>query len=53
VAEITVVGNWFRFVIRDENGISPSIHGSKKSIEETETEVRAVLDRLSVQDPVA
>jgi len=53
VAEIKAEGNLFRFVIRDENRTAPSIHGSKKSIQETESEVKAVLDQLSLQERAA
>jgi hypothetical protein len=53
VAEITVEDNLFRFVIRDESRTRPSIHGSKKSMPETESEVRTVLDRLSNGDQAA
>jgi hypothetical protein len=53
VAEIKAEGNLFRFVIRDQNRTSPSIHGSKKSIQETESEVKAVLNQLSLQERAA
>jgi hypothetical protein len=45
-AEITPEGNVCRFVIRDENREKPSIHGSKKSLKESEREVQTVLDHL-------
>jgi len=50
VAEIKAEGNVFRFVIRDKNRTAPSIHGSKKSLQETESEVKAVLDQLFLAD---
>jgi hypothetical protein len=53
VAEITLEDNLFRFVIRDENRTRPSIHGSKRSMQETESEVQTVLDRLSKGDRAA
>jgi hypothetical protein len=53
VAEITVEDNLFRFVIRDESRTRPSIHGSKKSMQEMESEVRTVLDRLNNGDRAA
>jgi hypothetical protein len=53
VAEIKSEGNLFRFVIRDENRTSPSIHGSKKSLQESESEVKAVLDQLCLLDRAA
>ena len=46
-------GNVFRFVIRDENRTAPSIHGSKKSLQESETEVKAVLDQLCLGERAA
>lgn len=45
-AEIIPEGNLCRFVIRDENREKPSIHGSKKSMKESEHEVQTVLDHL-------
>ncbi len=45
-AEIKAEGNLYRFVIRDESHQSPSIHGAKRSLKESESEVEAVLDRL-------
>ena len=45
-AEITPEGNLCRFVIRDENREKPSIHGSKKSMKESEREVETVLNHL-------
>jgi hypothetical protein len=51
VAEITSDGSTFRSVIRDENGTSPPIHGSKKSMQEMEAEIRAVLDHLCARNP--
>ncbi len=53
VAEIKADGNMYRFVIRDENRDKPSIHGSKKSMQETESEVKAVLEQLCVMDSAA
>ena len=53
IAEIKAEGNVYRFVIRDESRTRPTIHGSKKSMQETETEVKAVLDQLCVQDRAA
>ena len=45
-AEIIHEGNLCRFVIRDDNREKPSIHGSKKSMKESEREVQTVLDQL-------
>jgi hypothetical protein len=53
VAEIKGEGDLFRFVIRDENHTAPSIHGSKKSLQESESEVKAVLDQLGLLDRAA
>lgn len=53
VAEIRADGNRYRFVIRDENRTKPSIHGSKKSMQESESEVKAVLEQLSRMDRAA
>jgi len=53
VAEIQTDGNPYRFVIRDENRTSPSIHGSKSSMQETELEVNAVLNQLCLMDRAA
>ena len=53
VAEIKAEGNMYRFVIRDENRTSPSIHGSKRSMHETESEVKAVLNQLCLMDRAA
>ncbi len=53
VAEIKADGDVYRFVIRDESRTRPTIHGTKKSMEETESEVTAVLDRLSLVDQAA
>jgi hypothetical protein len=53
VAEIKADGNVFRFVIRDESGTAPSIHGSKKSLQESETEVKAVLNQLCLSEHAA
>jgi len=53
VAEIKAEGNLYRFVIRDENRSSPSIHGSKSSMQETESEVKAVLNQLCLSDRAA
>ena len=53
IAEIKTENGAYRFVIRDETRTSPSIHGSKKSMEETESEVRAVLNQLSSLDRAA
>ena len=53
VAEIKADGNVFRFVIRDENRTAPSIHGSKKSLQESEMEVKAVLDQLCLVERAA
>ncbi len=48
-AEIQDNGRAFRFVIRDSRREQPSIHGERKNLEETESEVAAVLDRLCSQ----
>ena len=53
VAEIKADGKMYRFVIRDENRTSPSIHGSKGSMQETESEVKAVLNQLCQMDRAA
>lgn len=53
VAEIRADGNMYRFVIRDETRTSPSIHGSRKSLQESESEVKAVLNQLSLMDRAA
>ncbi len=53
VAEIKADGNLYRFVIRDETRTKPSIHGSKRSMQETESEVKAVLEQLSLMDRAA
>jgi len=53
VAEIKAEGNMYRFVIRDENRTKPSIHGSKRSMQETESEVKAVLNKLYLMDRAA
>ena len=53
VAEIKAEGNLYRFVIRDENRSAPSIHGSKRSMQETESEVKAVLDQLCLVERAA
>jgi len=53
VAEIKADGNLYRFVIRDENRTNPSIHGSKRSMQESETEVKAVLEQLYLMDRAA
>ena len=45
-AEVKADGDLYRFVIRDEKRLKPSIHGAKKSLHETESEVNSVLDRL-------
>jgi hypothetical protein len=47
VAEIRTDNGAYRFVIRDQNRTRPSIHGRKKSMQETESEVRAVLNQLT------
>ena len=46
LAEVTVDGNLYRFAIRDDDRMRPTIHGAKKSLHETEEEVTSVLDRL-------
>ena len=46
LAEVQQDGNVYRFMIRDETRLKPTIHGTKKSLHETESEVEAVLDRL-------
>lgn len=53
VAEIKADGNMYRFVIRDQNRTQPSIHGSKKSMQESESEVKAVLEQLSLMERAA
>ncbi len=53
IAEIKADGNLYRFVIRDETRTKPTIHGSKKSMQETESEVKAVLDQLCPMDCAA
>ncbi len=53
VAEIRAEGNMYRFVIRDENRTKPSIHGSKRSMQESESEVKAVLEQLCLMDRAA
>ena len=53
VAEIRTDGNIYRFVIRDENRTKPSIHGSKRSMQESESEVKAVLEQLCLMDRAA
>jgi|JXWV01.1.fsa_nt_gb hypothetical protein len=53
VAEIKADGNMYRFVIRDENRTKPSIHGSKKSMQESESEVKTVLEQLCLMDRAA
>lgn len=53
VAEIKAEGNLYRFVIRDENRIAPSIHGAKESMQETEREVETVLNQLCLMDRAA
>ena len=46
LAEVISDGEQYRFAIRDENHVSPTIHGSKKTLRETEAEVETVLQRL-------
>lgn len=46
LAEVTVDGNVYRFIIRDESRVKPTIHGAKSTMRETEAEVVTVLDRL-------
>jgi hypothetical protein len=53
VAEIKAEGNLVRFVIRDENRTKPSIHGSKKTMKETESEVTVVLNQLCLMEQAA
>jgi hypothetical protein len=53
VAEIKAEENLYRFVIRDENRTKPSIHGSKRNMQETESEVQAVLNQLFLMDRAA
>jgi hypothetical protein len=53
LAEVTVDGNVYRFAIRDESHEKPTIHGAKKSLDETEAEVETVLDRLWPERPAA
>jgi hypothetical protein len=52
-AEISSEGNLYRFVIRDHNREKPSIHGSKRSLQESEREVQTVLERLCAMDRAA
>lgn len=53
VAEIIPEDNLFRFVIRDESRTCPSIHGSKQTMQETESAILTVLDRLSAAERAA
>jgi len=46
LAEVTIEGNTYRFAIRDESHVKPTIHGAKSSLRETETEIATVLDCL-------
>lgn len=46
LAEVTVDGNVYRFIIRDESHEKPTIHGAKRTMVESEAEVTTMLDRL-------
>jgi hypothetical protein len=53
VAEIKVQGDLYRFLIRDQDRLKPTIHGTKKSRQETESEIDTVLNRLCPEEQVA